>query len=169
MHREALIEFWVDEDPTVRARAIENFPRKLTESEEKALVQLYKSEEFWWVRAQAVEALAGGATDDSLDALHAALRDEMRSIRGAASIALAERADNRSVGPLLEALDSAGLVGSESPVRALGAIGSPEAARALDLKQACSETDLLHMRACRATATAVQRGDHGAAFLSPRL
>jgi len=120
-----------DRDPTVRARAIEHIPPPLTADEETDLLHQLAVEDLWWVKSEILLVLASGTADDSLNALHAALLDPSRDLRAAASVALRSRPDSRNVEPLIEALDNAGLFGSESPVWALGAIKSPAAVEAL--------------------------------------
>jgi len=153
-----------DEDPEGRsiiARYIGDY-MVLGIGMETVLLDVYRSADPWWVRVPFLAAFAEGVRDESLDILHDALQDPARDVRGAAVMALEERADPRSLDPLLGALEDKELIGADSPVWGLAQIGDPstipwiesaaasaspqvrqEAAQALGALDATDSTELL--------------------------
>ncbi|HEY3176364.1 MAG TPA: HEAT repeat domain-containing protein [Candidatus Polarisedimenticolia bacterium] len=146
-----ILEALHDPDPTLRAIAIEFAEEEITSDIESALVAAYPDEELWWVRKEIIETLAEGSGVDSLDLLIEALGDPVRDVQAAAVAALAARPDRRSMGALIRVLESETLVGEDSPATALGPIGDPSAARALE-KAARSSYPPVRLASARALA-----------------
>lgn len=99
---------------------------------EARLVSLLQSEEFWWIRARALEALAGGHTDDSMHALLDGLLDRSNTVFEAAIRSIGERRDPRGVGPLLDVADRARGLQLEAWPTALGLLGDATAIEAVE-------------------------------------
>lgn len=118
-----LLAFLEDSDPTLRRLAAEFAAEHPSEETGARLVSLYSQQDIWWVRASFLDAMRNQGGDAALQLLHQALSDPSRDVRASASRALASRADPRSIKPLLAAVETAGLVGEDSPVRALAFIG----------------------------------------------
>jgi HEAT repeat protein len=132
-NREAIASYLGHDDPTLRARAAEYLQEVLSPEIEEAMVRAYGGESVWWVKTALLEALGAGTSDDSLGVLHDGLKDKSRDVRAAATCGLGLRADPRSVALLAEALERGDLIGTDSPVWALGRIGDRSAAPALEV------------------------------------
>lgn len=77
------------------------------------------------MKTEILAALGKGMSSESLEVLHGALSDPVRDIRGAASRALADRAELKSMDALISAHRTAELVGNDSPLYALAKIADP--------------------------------------------
>jgi hypothetical protein len=138
-HRQMFLDLTGDADPSIRlvaagylsGRWITNH-EKLAAQEEAALVQRARQEHYWWVKSELLLDLGHGTGPDSLDLSHRSLADPMRDIRAAALDAIGERADRRSLPVLLPLLDDERFQGTDNPVYAIGDIGDPSAAGAVE-------------------------------------